>query len=454
MGTRNRERRKVKRKGEKQRQQRAAQAQGSHPPFDAYRHPQQAEAAESLVGAAVLARQRGDVLQSQRCQRALTEGLDGPGGRRVVDLALLGCLQRWLALGWRHGWQPADVVRLARRTHGARHSRMTVDLVAAQLRQYAAATVDELWHAQLRAMEAEVWWPRDDQYLHLWGEREGTDRAEVVECAVELLVMLDRLPPLPMLCPPPGSAGRGGAGGPRAASWAGDQRMLDRVRALLAKAESTGFPEEAEAFTAKAQELMARHSIDHALLAASTAAAEEPAGRRIGIDNPYEAPKALLLDAVASANACRAVWSKDFGFATVMGYPTDLDAVELLYTSLLVQATTAIVHAGTRRDRYGRSSTRSFRQSFLTAYAQRIGERLRGATENVSREARRQPGAAANLLPVLAARDDAVRGAFETMFPALSTRTVAVSNLEGWASGRASADRASLGPSQALPGTG
>lgn len=453
MGTRNRERRKVKRMGEKQRQQRAAQAQGDHPLGDAYRHPLPTEVAELLVGATVLARQRGDVLESQRCLRGLVDGLDGPGGRRVIDLALAGGVQRCLGLCWRHGWQPADVVRLARRQHGARHARMAVDMVAAQLRQYAAATVDELWHGQLREMAAEVWWPRDDQYLHLWAEREGADRAEAIECAVDLLAMLDRLSPLPMLCPPPGSASRGGTGGRQAAGWTGDQRMLDRVRALLAKAESTGFPEEAEAFTAKAQELMARYSIDHALLAASTEATDPPAGRRIGIDNPYEAPKALLLDAVASANACRAVWSKDFGFATVMGYPTDLDAVELLYTSLLVQATTAIVHAGTRRDRYGRSSTRSFRQSFLTAYAQRIGERLRGATENVSREARRQPGAT-NLLPVLAARDDAVREATDAMFPGLSTRTVAVSNLEGWASGRASADRASLGPSQALPGTG
>ena len=34
--------------------------------------------------------------------------------------------------------------------------------------------------------------------------------------------------------------------------------LLDKVRALLAKAESTRFEAEADAFTAKAQELMAR----------------------------------------------------------------------------------------------------------------------------------------------------------------------------------------------------
>src|SRR5262249_56557754 len=117
---------------------------------------------------------------------------------------------------------------------------------------------------------------------------------------------------------------------PTSSGRAADQRMLDRVRALLAKAESTEFPEEAEAFTAKAQELMARYSIDHALLAADTGAADQPTGIRVGIDNPYEAAKALLLQEVAEANRCRAVWSKQLGFATVLGYPADTGAVELL----------------------------------------------------------------------------------------------------------------------------
>src|SRR5262249_11766348 len=121
-----------------------------------------------------------------------------------------------------------------------------------------------------------------------------------------------------------------------------DPRILDKVRALLAKAESTGFAEEAEALTAKAQQLMARHSIDEALLAAREGARDEPAGCRVGIDSPYELAKASLLDVVAGANRCRSVWAKSLGFATVIGFQPDLDAVELLYTSLLVQATSAM----------------------------------------------------------------------------------------------------------------
>src|SRR5690606_19631507 len=99
------------------------------------------------------------------------------------------------------------------------------------------------------------------------------------------------------------------------------------IRALLAKAEATGFPEEAEALSAKAQELMARHSVDAALLAAGAPVAQTPTACRIGVEPPYEQAKAVLLDAVASANRCRAVWNEALGFSTVVGFAPDLEAV-------------------------------------------------------------------------------------------------------------------------------
>ena len=84
------------------------------------------------------------------------------------------------------------------------------------------------------------------------------------------------------------------------------------------------------------------------------------------MDNPYESPKATLLHAVAQANRCRSVWQKALGISAVIGFPADLDAVELLFTSLLVQANTAMLREGAKRDACGRSRTRAFRQSFLT----------------------------------------------------------------------------------------
>jgi len=57
-------------------------------------------------------------------------------------------------------------------------------------------------------------------------------------------------------------------------------KLLDRVRKLLAKAEDESCtPPEAEALTAKAAELMAKYGIDRALLAAVRPETDAPASR-------------------------------------------------------------------------------------------------------------------------------------------------------------------------------
>ncbi|MDL4770593.1 DUF2786 domain-containing protein [Actinomadura xylanilytica] len=365
------------------------------------------------------------------------------GWRRAADLALLDRLRVSVTTAWERGWQPADIARYTARRHGPRHRRLVIDAIAAELRGYSAATVDGTWHDQLAALGAEIWWERDDGYLDAWSEREGIDRTALVVCVAELAHLLIGLPLLARIGPPPGTAGDAGQPPPEAVRDV-DQRMLGKVRALLAKAESTEFPEEAEALSARAQELMARHSIGHALLAAESGHAGEPAGRRIAVDNPYDAPKAVLLTVVAEANRCRAVWHRELGFSTVLGFPADLTAVEMLFTSLLVQATAAMVHAGPRRDSRGRSRTRSFRHAFLNAYAARIGERLRGAAGEAASRAAAGAGGK-DLLPVLAARDRAVEQAVDSLFPNLAkSQAGSVSNYEGWVAGRVAADLASL----------
>jgi hypothetical protein len=468
VGAKNRERRRAKQKARQDQQRRRQERVGYQPGPGhgaaagapsaglfgrADRGVLPAHLAEPVARDAVFALHGKDDDTARRCCAALVDGSGWAGGRRAVDAVLTAIAQRELSGVWTRGWQPVDVVRAARRGYGARHARIVVDVIAAQMRGYAAATVDERWEAQLRDLGAEVWWARDDEYLSALGEREGLTRPELIHCFLQVLHVFSTCPQIQVLCPPPGLARRGSLGVAATGGRAADPRQLERVRALLAKAESTSFAAEAEAYTAKAQELMARHSIDYALLSVGAGVRDEPVGRRIGVENPYEAPKVLLLDAVAGANRCRAVWSSSFGFVTVLGFAADIDAVELLFTSLLVQATAAMTHAGSRRDAHGRSTTRSFRQSFLTAFAQRIGERLaaatKQATEQASRDLAGQPGAD-RLLPILASRDGAVGAMAEELFPDLVGRAVAVTNRDGWASGRAAADQARLGTRHAV----
>ena len=167
------------------------------------------------------------------------------------------------------------------------------------------------------------------------------------------------------------------------------------------------------------------------------------------MDDPYASGKALLLSEVAKANRCRAVWSRDLGFSTLFGFDADVEAVELLYTSLLVQATSVMVAAGPQVDMSGRSRTRSFRQSFLAAYAGRIGERLRAAQAASQQSAGADYGEA--LLPVLANRDAAVENACDEAFPGLERSSVSAGNRAGTVAGYAAAELARLSPHAEVP---
>ncbi|MEU7054872.1 DUF2786 domain-containing protein [Streptomyces sp. NPDC046197] len=331
----------------------------------------------------------------------------------AADGELAGRGEEFLAAAWRRGWQPADVVRIVRRELDDAHVRLVSALIRAQAPKDRPR--GPRWAAQLDDLDAREA-PRADRFSH-------------ATALLELYRLLLRLPPLEALDEP--------AHAPRAES-----RMLTRIRALLAKAEATGYPQEAEALSAKAQELMTRHSIDEALLAARAPAADAPGACRIGVEPPYEQAKAVLLDAVATANHCRAVWNEPLGFSTVVGFEADLEVVELLYASLLVQATTAMTKAEAEQRAGGRRRTKTFRQSFLAAYAHRIGTRLAAAAETQ---------VTADLLPVLAGRDLAVTGRLDRMFPeTTTTRLRGVSDAAGWTEGAQAADRAQVRPRRPL----
>src|SRR5436309_5704428 len=139
-----------------------------------------------------------------------------------------------------------------------------------------------------------------------------------------------------------------------------DQRVLDRVRKLLAKAEHAGTPVEgAQAFSAKASALMAAYAIDQALVEAGSTSptsgpTSRPIVRQIEVDPPYAMPRAVLLDRVARAHRVRVVIGPDSAGptggsgrrqCTLVGFPVDLEVVEVLFTSLLLQASTAMLHA-------------------------------------------------------------------------------------------------------------
>lgn len=370
-----------------------------------------------------------------------------------VDRALASALVAAVADAWRRGWQPADLHRAGARAHGRAAARLLVRAMVAEVARHVESTVPARWRQQLDALGADAspgaagapWavpWPGPATA----SADPSVARVEAVSVAVASLAHVRSLPRLPRLGPVPGESGAvGGDRRPRP-----DATVLHRVTSLLAKAESTTFPDEAEALTAKAQELMTRHAIDRAQLEAGRGADAVAGGRRIAVDDPYANARYLLLSAVADANRCRAVWTRAWGFSTVFGDEGDLDAVELLFTSLLVQATRAMVLEPVAASGSG-GRTRSFRHAFLVAFAGRIGERLVRASEAATADAARHSTA---VVPLFEARRAAADRAVGEAFPETRTMRVSARNTEGWHAGLRAADRAHLGHERPVPGTG
>ncbi len=250
------------------------------------------------------------------------------------------------------------------------------------------------------------------------------------------------------------------------------ERIYAKIRAMLAKAESTDYPEEAATYTAKAQELISRHAIDLAMLETREGRGRITT-RIINVPSPYPKEKFSLLGGIARANNCRAILGLedsefddrltdgflddyDGRLATVIGYESDLEAVELLFTSLLIQAVNEMLSHGTKVSAWGTNRTRSFRRSFLYQFAWTVRERLEEASQVVRHEAVETHGD--SLLPVLADREQEVVDEVERRFPYTTSLRLSVSNYEGVLAGDAAGRRADIGTTRlrgqqpAIPG--
>jgi hypothetical protein len=228
---------------------------------------------------------------------------------------------------------------------------------------------------------------------------------------------------------------------------------LSRVRKILAKAEDpAATAEEAETYTAKAAELIASYGIDRALLAEQVPESDLVGDRVVGLDAPYARDKASLLGVVAQALRCQAVQREGYDPASgsrrismhLFGYGSDLERVEVLYTSLLLQATTQMMRTPTPP----RETKAAFRRSWLAGFTAAVGRRLREAERQAATEA---AGAAAptgstrSVELVLADRSRAAEAAMHSAYPRLTTGRRRTLSGSGAGSGYSAGQRADLG---------
>jgi hypothetical protein len=226
-------------------------------------------------------------------------------------------------------------------------------------------------------------------------------------------------------------------------------RLLDRVRKLLAKAEDESVtPPEAQALTAKAAELMAKYGIDRALLAADRPETDKPANRMLDIDNPWARVKAHLLCGLSSSLRCQAILlsSSTGSKVHVFGFQSDLERLDVLYTSVLIQMWHGLT--GAEVPSWSRSP-RAWRRSWLLGFATAVISRVRAASRATS--AADSTGSRTAL--VLADRTQVIRGEAERAYPLTRTARITYSGT-GYRDGYAKGQQADIGASRVNRGRG
>lgn len=174
-----------------------------------------------------------------------------------------------------------------------------------------------------------------------------------------------------------------------------DPDVLRKVRGLLAMAEGTDNPLEAEAFSAKAAEMIDKYRIDVASL--------RPEGTAPGYGKttfPMTGVKYLR----ASVNLLSAV-ATHYGVViligatgnsknpVLVGTEMDVQATTMLFRSLLIQRDRECLAADADKPRW--QNTNEYRNSFCYGYAATINMRLRALRERQRTEARADGNTAA-----------------------------------------------------------
>ena len=172
---------------------------------------------------------------------------------------------------------------------------------------------------------------------------------------------------------------------------AGTDRLVDRIGKLLAQAEGTDNEHEASAFVERAQQLATAYAVDLELAwvrqrdKQSRGGTEPLVQRRVEVGargKRGNRHRVLLYCGVARANDVLVNVAHDSTYVLGFGHRADLEVVERLWASLVVQ----MVSAAQRRMDRGEHHTagvagQSWRLSFYDGWVQAVGERLQAARE-------------------------------------------------------------------------
>lgn len=174
--------------------------------------------------------------------------------------------------------------------------------------------------------------------------------------------------------------------------------LEDKITKLLAKAEGTTNPHEAEAFMAKAEELMLENGIERAHLEAKRPGEkrEDIIQVRIYIKDGHGYARAMvaIAHAIAPSFSVRSLQSKlpDGWVVWFVGHRSDVAQAETLFNSLMVQSHKQALHWWKTEGKIVNAGCTNFsaylaRREFIFAFASGVRQRLEETRNRVVEEA-------------------------------------------------------------------
>lgn len=212
-------------------------------------------------------------------------------------------------------------------------------------------------------------------------------------------------------------------------------KMAERIGKLLAKAEGTDNPHEAEAFTAQAEKLMIRYGIEEATARAAGGSGVRPepiVEIRLRFDGRYGLPWIEGCYYIVQALGMRGYRRGEHLFY-IVGYESDAKAAEILLQSLWLQVIPAMwswwKSEGKQQWYYNRYEEMKARKSFVTSFGAAVSMRVEKTRTEVAEEV---PGSALALLD----REQQVNAFVDAMSLRKSRRQSTDGNAAGYRAGR------------------
>ncbi|GAA1068994.1 hypothetical protein GCM10009665_75230 [Kitasatospora nipponensis] len=228
---------------------------------------------------------------------------------------------------------------------------------------------------------------------------------------------------------------------------AGVNPKLATIQALLAKAENPSTPEaEAELARTRAMQMMAKYGVDHALLSDGQPSRDGITDKNFDLPNPWSMSRVRLIYRIAEAVGCKAIHMGPAATGGrrvhVVGYESDVQRAEILYTSLLLQMLNGLNRQAVP---YGVRSAKAWRNSWQLGFIVRVSERLEAIEEAARAAASGETSATGRSGElVLADRDAMVGAAYRKAHPKVRSQTSHFSGT-GYGDGVAAGNRADIG---------